>query len=96
MRAQGLPSRSLQALILGEAAFVGLSGLIAGTIVGTGLGLLLVRILQPLFILPPIATLPLGGAAILGGLVVAATVLSTLAALTILRRLSPSEVLREQ
>jgi hypothetical protein len=96
LRAQGLSSRGMQPLILGEAAFVGISGLIAGTLVGAGLGLLLVHILKPLFILPPIATLPLGGAALLAGLVVVATLLSTLAALTILRRLSPSEVLREQ
>ncbi len=96
LRAQGLSSRGMQSLILGEAAFVGISGLIAGTLVGAGLGLLLVHILKPLFILPPIATLPLGGGAVLAGLVVVATLLSTLAALTILRRLSPSEVLREQ
>lgn len=96
LRAQGLPSRGMQSLVLGEAAFVGISGLIAGTLVGAGLGLLLVHILKPLFILPPIATWPLAGATLLAGLVVAATLLSTLAALTILRRLSPSEVLREQ
>jgi hypothetical protein len=46
-----------------EASFVGFSGLLAGTVVGAALGLLLVDVLKPLFIL---------------------------------RRLSPSEVLREQ
>ena len=96
LRAQGLPSRGLQALVLGEASFVGISGLLAGTVVGAGLGLLLVDILKPLFILPPVAVAPLGAAALLAGLVIAATLLSTLAALSILRRLSPSEVLREQ
>jgi putative ABC transport system permease protein len=96
LRAQGMPSRKLQALVLGEAAFVGLSGLVAGTLVGTGIGLLLVHVLEPLFILPPVGTAPWRDGALLAGLVVAATVASTLAALTILRRLSPSEVLREQ
>lgn len=96
LRAQGLPSGRLQALILGEAAFVGAGGLIAGALIGLGMGLLLVHILQPLFILPPVATIPFADAALLAGLVLAATVASTLAALTILRRLSPSEVLREQ
>jgi len=43
-----------------------------------------------------VAAAPLGAAALLAGLVITATLLSTLAALTILRRLSPSEVLREQ
>jgi len=94
--AQGMPSRKLQALIFGEAAFVGLSGLVAGILVGGGMGLLLVHILEPLFILPPVTRIPLRDAVLLAGLVVAATVASTLAALTILRRLSPSEVLREQ
>ena len=96
LRAQGMSSRGLQALILGEAAFVGLSGLAAGTLVGAGMGVLLVNILQPLFILPPVTTIPSGQAALIAGLVIGATVTSTLAALTILRRLSPSEVLREQ
>ena len=81
---------------MGEAAFVGLSGLAAGGLVGAGMGVLLVHILQPLFILAPVTTIPFGQAALLAGLVVGATVGSTLAALTILRRLSPSEVLREQ
>jgi putative ABC transport system permease protein len=96
LRAQGMPSRRLQALILGEAAFVGVSGLVGGLLVGGGMGLLLVHILQPLFILPPVARVPVRDAALLVGLVVAATVASTLAALTVLRRLNPSEVLREQ
>ena len=96
LRAQGLSSRRLQALILGEAAFVGLGGLVAGLLVGAGMGPLLVHILQPLFILTPVTTVPVGGAALLAGLVLAAIIASTLAAMTILRRLSPSEVLREQ
>ena len=96
LRAQGMPSRKLQALILGEAGFVGFSGLAAGLLVGGAMGLLLVKVLHPLFILPPVPTIPFGDAALLAGLVLAATVASTLAALTILRRLSPSEVLREQ
>lgn len=96
LRAQGMPSRKLQALVLGEAGFVAVSGLAAGLLVGSGMGLLLVRVLHPLFILPPVTTIPFRDAALLGGLVVAATVASSLAALAILRRLSPSEVLREQ
>ena len=96
LRAQGMPSWKLQALILGEAGFVGLSGLAAGVLVGGGMGLLLVRILQPLFILPPTTTIPMRDVALLVSLVIGATIASTLAALTILRRLSLSEVLREQ
>lgn len=96
MRAQGLPSRGLQALVGGEAAFVGASGLLVGLVVGLGLGLLLVDILTPLFILPPVASIPVGDIVLLTGLVMTATLVSTIAALSILRRLSPSEVLRKQ
>lgn len=74
LRAQGMPSRDLQALVLGEAAFVGISGLAAGLAVGLALGALLVHVLQPLFILAPVTAIPFGGAALLGGLVIAATV----------------------
>ena len=96
LRAQGLGSRALGRLVSGEAAFVATSGLVAGALVGAATGLLLVHILRPLFILAPKATFPLGDAALLLALVGAATGASTLAALAILRRLSPSEVLREQ
>jgi hypothetical protein len=96
LRAQGLSSGRLHAVILGEAAFVGLCGLAAGLLVGGATGVLLVHVLPPLFILPPVPILPLGRVAVLASLVVAATVCSTLAAQTIIRRLSPSEVLREQ
>ena len=96
LRAQGLSSRGLQALVVGEASFVALSGTLAGAVVGTALGLLLVSVLGPLFILPATTAIPYADAALLTGLVVVATLASTSVALSILRRLSPSEVLREQ
>ena len=96
LRAQGLPAASVRNLIGGEAGFVATSGLLAGTLVGLGLGVLLVDVLGPLFILQPRAAMPYGDIALLAGLVVAVTLLSTLVATSILRRLSPSEVLREQ
>lgn len=95
LRAQGMPAGKLRALIVGEATFVSTSGLLAGALVGGITGLLLVHILQPLFILAPVATVPLGDAAVLAVFVLAATAGSTIAALMILRRLSPSELLRE-
>ena len=96
LRAQGLPAPRLNLLIGGEAAFVAASGLLAGAAVGSALGLLLVRVLKPLFILPPVTALPWGDTALLAALLAAATLLSVLVALSVLRRLSPSEILREQ
>lgn len=96
LRAQGLPASRLQQLLLGEAGFVAASGLLAGAAIGASLGLLLVAILKPLFILEPVPTLPFADAALLAALLVTATLVSAVAALVVLRRLSPSEVLREQ
>ena len=95
LTAQGLGTRQLQALLLGEAAFVAVSGLLGGLLAGTGLGVLLVKVLQPLFILAPRTTIAVGDGALLAGLVLVATLISVAAALTILRALRPSEILRE-
>ncbi|HSJ46274.1 MAG TPA: FtsX-like permease family protein [Euzebyales bacterium] len=96
LRAQGLPAGRLQLLLLGEAGFVAASGLLAGAAVGAALGVLLVSILKPLFILEPAPTLPFADAVLLATLLATATLVSAVAALVVLRRLSPSEVLREQ
>jgi putative ABC transport system permease protein len=96
LRAQGLPAGGLQLLILGEAGFVAGSGLVAGAVVGACLGILLVSILTPLFILAPVPILPVSDAVLLTSLLVVATVVSAVAALLVVRRMRPSEVLREQ
>ena len=67
----------------------------AGLAVGTGMGYLLVHVLRPLFILDPGLTFPIGGIATLGSLAIAATLASALTAATMLRRLRPTELLRE-
>jgi putative ABC transport system permease protein len=95
LRARGLHTRELQGLVLGEAALVGLSGLAAGLLVGTGLAYLMVHILRPLFILDPHLTFPVSEIVMLGALAMGAALLSALAATAILRRLSPTEILRE-
>ena len=55
----------------------------------------MVHVLRPLFILDPRLTLPARELAMLAGLAMAAALLSALAATAILRRLSPTEILRE-
>jgi putative ABC transport system permease protein len=95
LRAQGLQSWELRALVLGEAALVSVSGLAGGVLVGTGLALLLVHILRPLFILDPGVAFAGTEIATLMGLVMLATLASALVATAILRRLKPTELLRE-
>jgi putative ABC transport system permease protein len=93
--AQGMRGRELRALVLGEAALVALCGLVAGLVVGTVIGSLLVHVLRPLFILRPEFTIPAGDLALLAALALVATVISSLVATAILRRLKPTELLRE-
>lgn len=95
MRALGLRTSELRALVLGETAVVAICGLVSGIAVGTAMGFLLVHILRPLFVLDPGVTLSLIATATLVGLVLAATLASALAATALLRRLRPTELLRE-
>jgi ABC-type lipoprotein release transport system permease subunit len=95
LRAQGMQTRELRVLVLGETAVVTVFGLIAGVLVGTGMGYLLVKVLQPLFVLDRSATFSVLGTMTLVLLVLAATLASGLAATELLRRLRPTELLRE-
>ena len=95
LRAQGMRVGELRTLVLGEAAVVAGLGMVAGLLVGTGMAVLLVWVLRPLFILDPRLALPAGDIARLVVLAGAATVASALAATALLRRLKPAELLRE-
>ena len=96
LRAQGLGMRELHALVLAEAAVVAVGGLAAGLLVGSGMALLMVHILRALFILDPSVVFPVGRLAMLGALVLATTVVSGLGATVIVRRLKPTEIMREE
>jgi putative ABC transport system permease protein len=96
LRAQGLRMRELHALVLAEAALVAVCGLAAGLSVGSGIAFLLVHILRALFVLDPGMTFPVGRIALLVALVLAATLVSGLIASEIIRRLDPTEILREE
>ena len=96
LRAQGLGLRELHALVLGEALLVAVCGSVAGLLVGSAIAFLLVQILRGLFILEPLVTVPVGRMAMLAALVLVSTVVAGLAATEILRRLKPTEILREE
>jgi putative ABC transport system permease protein len=95
LRAQGLQAWKLQGLVLGEAALVAICGLATGMVVGTGMALLLVHILRPLFILDPRVTFPTPEIQVLLALVMLTTLASALIATAIIHRLKPTELLRE-
>jgi putative ABC transport system permease protein len=93
--AQGLQGGELRALVLGETAFVAVCGVLAGALVGTGVAYLMVYVLRPLFILGPTMTYPVGRLAAVVGLTALATLGAALAATALLRRIKPTELLRE-
>jgi putative ABC transport system permease protein len=95
LRAQGMRTAELRALVLGEAAVVAAAGVAAGVAVGAGMAALLVRVLRPLFVLDPTVALPGADIAVQAGLAGAATLATALAATALLRRYEPAELLRE-
>lgn len=95
LRAQGMQTREIQALVLGEVTPVAAFGLATGMLVGTGMAALFVHVLRPLFILDPGLSLSVGDIVSLVGLTVAASFASAFIATAMLRRLKPTELLRE-
>jgi len=95
LRALGAQGEQIRAMVVGEAGVVAVCGLVAAVVVGPGMAYLLVHILRPLFLLDPGTTFPAGEITALVALVLAAALVSALAATAILRRLEPAELLRE-
>ena len=93
--AQGMETRQLRVLVLGEAAVVAICGVAAGLLVGTVMAHLFVHILRPLFILEPRVAFPAARVALLAALPLLATLVSASIATRMLRRLRPTELLRE-
>jgi putative ABC transport system permease protein len=97
LRALGLRLGQLQALLLGEVGVVAVCGLVIGALVGTGMALMFVQVLRPLFT-HPVDGLTFPAASLIGlaALVLVTMTASALIASVILRRLRPMELLREE
>ena len=97
MRALGMRFGQLRALVLGEASAVAVCSLVVGGVVGTAMALMFVRVLTPLFTIPPDAlTFPVQELALLATLVLGGMGLSALLSARNLNGLSPMELLREE
>jgi putative ABC transport system permease protein len=96
LRAQGMHARDVRRLVLGEAALLTTGGLAAGLLAGAASAFLLIQVVRPLFILPPDVTVPASAIAVLVGATVAAAMIVAFAALAVLRRVRPTEILRER
>jgi hypothetical protein len=64
--------------------------------VGIAMAYFLVTVLRPLFVLRPEVVIPQTGIAVLAALVLAVSVIASLAATTLIRRLPPGELLRDE
>jgi putative ABC transport system permease protein len=95
LRAQGLEPRTIRLLIGAEAGTVAVGGVIAGLVVGAGMGYYFVAVLRPLFVLAPSYALSVGAVATPVLLVLIATAISAVAASRLVNRLDPTELLRE-
>ena len=96
LRAQGLEPGGLRRLITAEAATVAVAGAVAGVLVGTAMGYYFVRVLRPLFVLPPRYSLPFADLTIPVGIVVVATLAASMIAAWMVQRLEPTELLRDE
>jgi len=96
LRAQGMRIGKIRSLLVTESVGVVVVGAVVGAFVGGVMAYFLVKVLQPLFILRPELVLPQTDIVGLAVLVLAVSVAASLAATTIIRRLPPGELLRDE
>jgi putative ABC transport system permease protein len=96
MRAQGMQSSEIRALVVAETGTVTVAGCVAGLAVGIGMAYFLVAVLRPLFVLTPRLVVSAAGLGTLVLLAVAAALLASVAASGLIGRLKPTELLRDE
>jgi putative ABC transport system permease protein len=96
LRAQGMLIGKIRSLLVGESVGVAVVGAGLGALVGAGMAYFLVTVLRPLFVLRPEVVLPRADIVLLAALVLAVSVIASLAATTLVRRLPPGELLRDE
>lgn len=96
LRAQGLRSSTVTALIAVETALMVLAGILGGTVVGGVMGYYFVLVLRPLFVLPPTYTLPPTTLALIIALILAALLAASLLGARLVNALKPTELLRDE
>jgi putative ABC transport system permease protein len=96
LRAQGMHAGEIRSLLVMEAGGVVVFGCVAGWLVGAGMAFILVNVLRPLFVLRPPVVIPPAGIATLTALVLAVSLLASLAATSLVNRLPPTELLRDE
>jgi putative ABC transport system permease protein len=96
LRAQGMLIGKIRSLLITESLGVAVVGASLGALVGAGMAYFLVTVLRPLFVLRPEVVMPRADIVLLAALVLAVSVIASLAATTLIRRLPPGELLRDE
>jgi ABC-type antimicrobial peptide transport system permease subunit len=86
----------IRSLLVTETGGVAVIGGAAGLLVGVAMAYFLARVLRPLFVLRPVLVIPAGDIATLTALVLAVSVLASLAATRLINRLPVAELLRDE
>jgi len=96
LRAQGMRIGRIRSLLVTESVGVVIVAAMVGILVGAIMAYVLVNVLQPLFVLRPEVVIPRADIGLLAGLVLAVSVAASLAATTLVHRLPPGELLRDE
>jgi putative ABC transport system permease protein len=96
LRAQGMRIGQIRSLLVTESVGVAIVGAGLGALVGAGMAYFLVTVLRPLFVLRPAVVMPRADIVVLAALVLAVSLIASMAATTLIRRLSPGELLRDE
>jgi ABC-type lipoprotein release transport system permease subunit len=96
LRAQGMRIGKIRSLLVTESVGVVVIGAAVGALVGAVMAYFLVTVLQPLFVLQPEVVIPRADIAVLASLVLVVSLAASLAATTLIRRLPPGELLRDE
>ena len=96
LRAQGMQPRAIRTLIGAEAGTAAVAGCSVGIPVGLVMAFYLINVLRPLFVLDPPYLVPLGSLSTVVGSVLAATVVTAVAASSLVNQRPATELLRDE
>ncbi len=96
LRAQGMQPRAIRTLIGAEAGTAAVAGCCVGIIGGLVMAFYFINVLRPLFLLDPPYSVPLGSLLRVVGSVLAAMVVTSVAASSLVNRLRVTELLRDE
>jgi putative ABC transport system permease protein len=96
LKAQGMASKEIRALIGAEVVTVTFAGSLVGIPVGLSMAYFFINVLRPLFVLTPTFTIPYSSLIIITGTIMIAAIIATIAASGLVNRLRATELLRDE